>query len=98
MNGGHRGAHSLGSAVALHDGGMFDQARQLATFQTSAKALGPRPVSLEAILVLGAFVVAGLIWLAVGAAVMRSGPKPGVRPVHQVLPRAAAGEDLEHLL
>ena len=62
------------------------------------KALGPRPVSLEAILVLGAFVVAGLIWLAVGAAVMRSGPKPGIRPVHQVLPRAAAGEDLEHLL
>ncbi len=41
-------------------------------------ALTARPVSVEAIAVLCVFVLAGLIWLAVGGAVMRSAtPAPG---------------------
>lgn len=37
-------------------------------------ALSARPVNVEAIAVLCVFVLAGLIWLAVGGALMRIGP------------------------
>jgi hypothetical protein len=76
---------------------MLEPVPQLATYHGLSAPPRRRPASLEAILVLGAFVVAGLIWLAVGAAVMRRAQTSMIRPA-QLLPRADAGKELETLL
>ncbi len=51
---------------------MFAPVRQLRSLPIAAAPA--RPVSLEAIGILCVFVLAGLIWLAIGGLVMRSGP------------------------
>ena len=57
---------------------MLTAALQLPPLPTTASA-PVRPLSLEAIGVLCVFVLAGLVWLAVGGLVMRSGASSPVR-------------------
>ena len=56
---------------------MLTAARQLRSLPTASAPA--RPLSLEAIGVLCVFVLAGLVWLAVGGLVMRSGASSPVR-------------------
>ena len=61
---------------------MLTQARQLQPPQTPGKAVAvarPRPAGFEPVLLLTLFVLAALIWLLIGGAVMRGTPAPGPR-------------------
>ena len=73
---------------------MLAPARPLPSFPITRIAAGPaRPVDAEAIAILCLFALAGLIWLAVGWAVMRSGKASPLSPYRS--PRPSPGFTVE---
>ena len=64
---------------------MLAQAQQLTPLpiQKTIAMAPPRLAALGPILILCLFVLAGLIWLAIGGAVMRGAPAPRTKPLLQ---------------